>query len=55
MALDNITELIDTRREKDRLTYIEVNDLIPHDVGSSEDLEDLITTIGMRGIDVLEP
>ena len=55
MALDDITELIDTRREKDRLTYIEVNDLIPHDVRSSEDLEDLITTIGMRGIDVLEP
>ena len=28
--------------------------LIPHDVHSSEDLDDLLTTIGTRGIDVLE-
>ena len=40
--------------QKGRLTYIEVNDLIPHDAQSSEDLEDLITAIGTRGIDVLE-
>ena len=31
-----------------------MNDLIPHDVHSSEDLDDLLTTIGTRGIDVLE-
>ena len=31
-----------------------MNDLIPHDVHSSEDLDDLVTTIGTRGIDVLE-
>jgi len=30
------------------------NDVIPHDVQSPEDLDDLITTIGTRGIDVLE-
>jgi RNA polymerase primary sigma factor len=30
-----------------------VNDVIPNDVHSQEDLEDLITTIGTRGIDVL--
>jgi RNA polymerase primary sigma factor len=31
-----------------------VKDLIPHDVHSPEDLDDLLTTIGTRGIDVLE-
>ena len=32
----------------------EVNDLIPHNVHSPEDLDDLLATIGTRGIDVLE-
>jgi RNA polymerase primary sigma factor len=36
------------------LTYDQVNDLIPHDVHSPEDLDDLLTTIGTQGIDVLE-
>src|SRR5206468_831345 len=39
---------------KGYLTYSEVNDLIPHDVHSPEDLDDLLTTIGTQGIDVLE-
>jgi len=42
------------RREKDHLKYDEVNDLIPHGVHSTEDLDELLTTIGTRGIDVLE-
>ena len=54
LALDDITKLIDAGREKGHLTYNEVNDLIPHDVHSPEDLDDLLTTIGTRGIDVLE-
>jgi RNA polymerase primary sigma factor len=33
---------------------VEVNDLIPHDVHSPEDLDGLLTTIGTQGIDVLE-
>jgi len=51
---DDIKKLIDTGKEKGYLTYNEVNDLIPHDVHSPEDLEDLLTTIGTQGIDVLE-
>src|SRR5436853_7586738 len=51
---DDIKKLIDTGKEKGYLTYSEVNDLIPHDVHSPEDLEDLLTTIGTQGIDVLE-
>ena len=51
---DDIKKLIDTGKEKGYLTYDQVNDLIPHDVHSPEDLEDLLTTIGTQGIDVLE-
>ena len=54
LALDDITKLIDAGRDKGHLTHTEVNDLIPHDVHSPEDLDDLLTTIGTRGIDVLE-
>jgi RNA polymerase primary sigma factor len=51
---DDIKKLIDAGKEKGYLTYNEVNDLIPHDVHSPDDLEDLLTTIGTQGIDVLE-
>ena len=51
---DDIKKLIDTGKEKGYLTYDQVNDLIPHDVHSPDDLEDLLTTIGTQGIDVLE-
>jgi len=51
---DDIKKLIDVGKEKGYLTYSEVNDLIPHDVHSPEDLDDLLTTIGTQGIDVLE-
>jgi RNA polymerase primary sigma factor len=54
LALDAITKLIDAGKEKGYLTYNEVNDLIPHDVHFPEDLDDLLTTIGTQGIDVLE-
>src|SRR5271169_2104957 len=50
LALYDITKLIDAGRDKGHLTY---NDVIPHDVHSLEDLDDLLTTIGSRGIDVL--
>ena len=51
---DDIKKLIDVGKEKGYLTYNEVNDLIPHDLHSPEDLDDLLTTIGTQGIDVLE-
>jgi RNA polymerase primary sigma factor len=54
LALDDITKLIDAGREKGHLTYNEVKDLIPHGVHSPEDLDDVLATIGTRGIDVLE-
>ena len=51
---DDIKKLIDAGKEKGYLTYNEVNDLIPHDMHSPDDLDDLLTTIGTQGIDVLE-
>jgi RNA polymerase primary sigma factor len=54
LPLGDITKLIDSRKEKGYLTFNEVNDLIPHDVHSPDDLDDLLATIGTQGIDVLE-
>ncbi|MGE0407374.1 MAG: RNA polymerase sigma factor region1.1 domain-containing protein, partial [Candidatus Korobacteraceae bacterium] len=51
---DDIKKLIDVGKEKGYLTYNEVNDLIPHDVHSPDDLDDLLTTIGTQGIGVLD-
>src|ERR1035437_3692348 len=54
LSISDITKLVDAGKEKGYLTYNAVNDLIPHDVHSPEDLDDLLSTIGTRGIDVLE-
>jgi len=58
LALDDkfedIKKLIDAGKEKGYLTYDQVNDLIPGDIHSPDDLDDLITTIGTQGIDVLD-
>ncbi len=54
MAADDIKRLIDGGRENGHLTYNEVNVLIPHDIRSPEDLDDMLATVGGRGIDVLE-
>jgi len=51
---EDIKKLIDAGKEKGYLTYDQVNDLIPGDVHSPDDLEDLLTTIGTQGIDVLD-
>jgi RNA polymerase primary sigma factor len=58
LALDDkyedIQKLIDTGKEKGFLTYNEVNDLLPNDINSAEDLDDLLGMIGTQGINVLE-
>src|SRR3984957_3929745 len=51
---EDIQKLIDAGKEKGYLTYNEVNDLISGDLHSPDDLDDLLTTIGTQGIDVLE-
>ncbi len=50
---EDVDRLIDTGKEKGYLTYGEVNDLLPGDITSPDDLDDLLTTINTQGIDVL--
>jgi RNA polymerase primary sigma factor len=51
---DDIQNLIDTGKEKGYLTYGDVNDILPEEMGTPDDLDDLITTIGTQGIDLLD-
>ena len=50
---EDIEKLIDTGKEKGYLTFGEVNDLLPGDITSPDELDDLMTTINTQGIDVL--
>src|SRR6202142_4459835 len=52
---EDVTGLIETGKEKGYLTYGEVDDALPDEIGSPDDLDDLITTIGTQGIDLLDP
>jgi len=54
LALNDTTKLVDAGREKGYLTYKQVKDLIPHDVHSPEDMDDLLAAISTQGVDVLE-
>ena len=54
MDLHENAKLVDAGNEKGHRTYNEARDLIPQDSHSTEDLDDLLTTIGTRGIEVLE-
>jgi RNA polymerase primary sigma factor len=50
-----IDTLIEVGKEKGYLTYGDVNDMLPEEMASSaDDLDDLITTIGTQGIDLLD-
>ena len=51
---DEIGNLIDTGKEKGYLTYGDVNDMLPEDMHNADDLDDLMTTIGQQGIDLLD-
>ncbi|HEV2620145.1 MAG TPA: RNA polymerase sigma factor RpoD [Acidobacteriaceae bacterium] len=48
-----LDKLIDTGKEKGYLTFGEVNDLLPGEITSPDELDDLMTTINTQGIDVL--
>ena len=59
MAIDekfehDIDGLLEVGKEKGYLTYGDVNDILPEEIGSADDLDDLITTIGTQGIDLLD-
>jgi RNA polymerase primary sigma factor len=50
----DIEGLIEVGKEKGYLTYGDVNDMLPEEISSADDLDDLITTIGTQGIDLLD-
>ncbi len=51
---DDIQNLIDVGKDKGYLTYGDVNEMLPDEMSSADDLDDLMTTIGSQGIDLLD-
>ncbi|HKD59486.1 MAG TPA: RNA polymerase sigma factor RpoD [Terracidiphilus sp.] len=51
---DDIQNLIETGKEKGYLTYGDVNDMLPEEMGNADDIDDLMTTISGQGIDLLD-
>jgi RNA polymerase primary sigma factor len=51
---DEIRALIAIGKEKGYLLYDEVNELLPADITSSEELDDLFSTFGSAGIEVVD-
>ena len=51
---DQVSKLISLGKEKGYLLYDEVNELLPSDVHSAEDLDDLLSMFDNAGIEVLD-
>ncbi|HXD72413.1 MAG TPA: RNA polymerase sigma factor RpoD [Vicinamibacterales bacterium] len=51
---DEVRQLISIGKEKGYLLYDEVNELLPTEITSSEELDDLFNTFGSAGIEVID-
>ncbi|MGH8637182.1 MAG: RNA polymerase sigma factor region1.1 domain-containing protein, partial [Burkholderiales bacterium] len=51
---DEVRQLISIGKEKGYLLYDEVNELLPADITSSDELDDLFSTFGSAGIEVVD-
>jgi len=51
---DEVRQLINIGKEKGYLLYDEVNELLPAEITSSEELDDLFNTFGSQGIEVID-
>ena len=51
---DEVRQLIEIGKEKGFLLYDEVNDLLPPDITTSDDLDELFTAFGNAGIEVVD-
>ena len=51
---DEVRQLIETGKEKGYLLYDEVNELLPADITTSDDLDELFTAFGNAGIEVVD-
>src|SRR6187455_1794311 len=51
---DEVRQLIQVGKEKGYLLYDEVNEMLPSEITSSEDLDDLFNAFGSAGIEVVD-
>src|ERR1700741_3721437 len=51
---DEVRQLINIGKEKGSLLYDEVNELLPAEITSSDELDDLFNTFGSAGIEVVD-
>src|ERR1700716_663862 len=51
---DEVRQLINIGKEKGSLLYDEVNELLPSEITSSDELDDLFNTFGSAGIEVID-
>ena len=51
---DEVRQLIAIGKEKGYLLYDEVNEMLPADITSSDELDDLFSTFGNAGIEVVD-
>jgi RNA polymerase primary sigma factor len=51
---DEVRQLIATGKEKGYLLYDEVNELLPSEITSAEDLDDLFNAFGTAGIEIVD-
>src|SRR5437867_9992711 len=51
---DEVRQLINISKEKGYLLYDEVNELLPSEITSSDELDDLFNTFGSAGIEVID-
>src|ERR1700682_1638548 len=51
---DEVRQLINIGKEKGYLLYDEVNELLPADITSPDELDDLFSTFGSAGIEVVD-
>ncbi len=53
-AIDQVNQLIDMGKEKGFLTYEEVNDMLPSDIVSPDQIDDLMIMFGEMDIEIVE-
>ena len=51
---DEVRQLIQIGKEKGYLLYDEVNEILPPDITTSDELDELFTTFGNAGIEVVD-
>ena len=51
---DEVRQLITIGKEKGYLLYDEVNELLPLEIASSHELDELFNTVGIEGIEIID-